>query len=66
LGRAVLFLIFQRTFAGDQFKVFIETGKIIKSALITQLLYTKVVFDQQLAGVADTEFEEEATSSTSE
>jgi hypothetical protein len=34
------------SFAGYQFKVFIETGKIIKSALITELLDAEVVLDQ--------------------
>src|SRR6267142_938533 len=53
-------LVTQRGFAGDQFKIFIETGEIIKSALVTQLFYTEVIFDQELAGVADAQFEEEA------
>src|SRR5882762_4932045 len=47
------------SFSGDQFKVFIETGKIIKSAFITKLLDAEVVFDQQFAGVSDPKLEEE-------
>lgn len=39
-GRHKIFLITQGAFTGYQFKVFIETGEIIKSALITELLDT--------------------------
>src|ERR1700754_4709758 len=53
-------LITQRTLSGDQFKVFVETGKIIKSTFIAKLLDAEVVFDQQLAGVSDTKLEKKA------
>jgi hypothetical protein len=47
-------LIGQRAFAGNQFKIFMETGKIIKTAFIAKLLDAHIVFNQQLAGMSYT------------
>ena len=52
-------LIAQRTFTRDQFKIFIETGKIIKPALITQLLDAEIILDQQPARMAYPDLDQE-------
>ena len=46
------FLISQGAFSSNQFKVFIETCEIIKSAFVTDLLAIHPVFDQELACMA--------------
>ncbi len=43
---------------GDQFKIFIETGEIIKSTLEADLLDAKIIFDKQFAGVTHAQLEE--------
>ena len=43
---------------GDQFKIFIETGEIIKSTLEADLLDAKVILDKQFAGVTHAQLEE--------
>ena len=45
-------LVVERAFAGDQFKVFMEAGKIIKAAFIAKLFNAQVVFNQEFAGMA--------------
>lgn len=46
--------------SGDQFKIFIETGEIIKSTLETDLLNAKVILDEQFTGMAHAQFEEKS------
>src|SRR4030095_5617888 len=47
-----LFLIGKWAFAGDHFKILMETGKIIKTAFVAKLFYTQIIFNQQFAGVS--------------
>ena len=59
LCRHDLFLVAQRAFAGDQFKVFVKAGEVIEPAFITKLFYTQVVFDQQFTGMSYPYFDQE-------
>src|SRR5882724_317623 len=44
-------LVAKGAFAGNEFKILMEAGEIIKPAFITKLFYAKIVFYQQLAGM---------------
>ena len=46
LIRHKFFLIDQRAFAGDHFKIFVEGGEIIKSAFITKLFNAQAAFNK--------------------
>jgi hypothetical protein len=40
------FLVTERAFAGDHFKVFVKTGEIVEPAFVAKLFYTQVVFNE--------------------
>ena len=46
-----LSLISERAFAGDQFKIFMKTGKIIKAAFITKLFDAHIIFNKQFTSM---------------
>jgi hypothetical protein len=46
-------LISERALAGNQFKIFVKAGKIIKAAFKTKLFNTEIIFNQQLAGMSN-------------
>lgn len=48
-----------RAFSRDGLEIFVKTGKIVKPALITELLDTDPVIDEQLAGMTYTYFRQE-------
>jgi hypothetical protein len=46
------FLVTERAFAGDHFKVLVKTGKVVEPAFVAKLFDAQVVFDEQLTGLA--------------
>ena len=55
----MLFLIQQRTLAGDGPEVLVKAGKVIESAFVAQLLDADPVVEEQLTGMSDTDLCEE-------
>jgi hypothetical protein len=53
-------LVAQGTFAGDQLEIFVKAGEVVEAALIAQLFDAEIIFDQQLAGVANPYLDKEA------
>lgn len=54
-----LFLITERAFAGDHFKVFVKAGKVVEAAFIAKLFDAQVVLNEQLAGLSYAYLDEE-------
>lgn len=55
----MLFLVQQRALAGDRLEVLVETGEIIETALIAQLLDADPVVEEQFTGMAHPDLSEE-------
>ena len=51
-----LFLINQRAFTGDGFKILVEAGKIIKPTFVTQAFEALIIFNKQFTGMAYSQF----------
>ncbi len=51
-------LVLHRAFAGVEFEVFVEVGKIVETAFKANLSYGNAAFGKQLAGMADPEFKQ--------
>ena len=45
-------LVSKRTFAGNQFEIFMKAREIIKTAFIAKLFDAEIIFNQQFAGMA--------------
>lgn len=49
-------LINQRTFAGDQFEIFMKAGEIMEAAFVADLFYLDLIFYQKFAGCSHSYF----------